>query len=70
MARYPSYSGLSPQEVLDAIEEHFATTPAEEVVRRAEELKPPPESKPNGMAPEGTKPFFGPGGELDSFESW
>ena len=49
---------LTPADLGEAIEEYFKKTPADEVVRRAEELKPPPESEPLGMLSEGAKiPF-------------
>jgi hypothetical protein len=49
---------VTPESLHKAIEKHFKETPAEEVVRRAEELTPPPESEPLGMLPEGARiPF-------------
>ena len=42
----PTNGKLSKQVVADAIEQHFRETSAEEVVRRAEELRPPQEIRP------------------------
>lgn len=36
------FTVVTPSKLRGAIERHFATTPAEEIVRRAELLKPPP----------------------------
>ena len=49
---------LKPKDVADAIERDFKRTSAKEVVRRAEELIPPPESEPLGMLPEGAEVPF------------
>lgn len=49
---------LKPKDVADAIGRHFERTSAKEVVRRAKELTPPPESEPLGMLPEGAKVPF------------
>ncbi|OGG78161.1 hypothetical protein A3A36_00635 [Candidatus Kaiserbacteria bacterium RIFCSPLOWO2_01_FULL_52_12b] len=46
---------LKPKNVADAIERYFKRTSAKEVVRRAEELTPPPESEPLGMLPDDAK---------------
>ncbi|KKU58778.1 MAG: hypothetical protein UX81_C0016G0017 [Parcubacteria group bacterium GW2011_GWA2_47_12] len=51
---------MTPESLREAIEKHFKETPADEIVRRAEKLRPPPESEPLGMLPEGFKsPFDG-----------
>lgn len=46
---------LKPKDVADAIGRYFKRTSAKKVVRRAEELKPPPGNEPLGMLSEGGK---------------
>jgi len=46
---------FSPKDLLRRVQEYFEKVPAAEVVRRAEQLKPPPDSEPLGMLPEGAK---------------
>ncbi len=40
---------ITPKDLRRAVDQHFAQTPADEVVRRAEELRPPLENE-NGLA--------------------
>lgn len=48
-------NSLDPKTLRAAINQYFEQTPAAEVVRRAEELTPPPGSEPLGMLPEGAE---------------
>lgn len=36
-----NFSSITPEELLKKIKEHFQQTPPEEVVRKAEKLRPP-----------------------------